>query len=251
LQLLKNRTLINIGHGGEEGLFRADNHVKSNFPIKNQVVVDPFFKKDDMGEIIKEKEYKKMEFEQDDGLHFLISQPANNANIFISAVEEAVLLHGSENITMAEAVNWMKRLAQEAYRVVPAGGCFIVVNCSNELENEAKKLFEVEKTGDNLSVKIFIKPGKSEDKQSEQEKVKFSKMHADSEEILAYLYENIKNMKTDFGCWMFGPYENKSRVEGICNLVKTINNQADIDFNRYDINDNKIWLKKFMDEKCT
>lgn len=162
-KITKGVPLINIGCGGKEGLFRAGNHVLNGSRAEKTIVVDPYFKKEDMDQIIEDRQYNKTEFIEDDGLHYLVEQSDNSGNIFISNLGADVLKSGGNDNFPAK--EWMERVSQEAYRVVPNGGCFILVNCYPEFENEAKKLFEVEtsfKNRDgkylkNPQTKIFIK----------------------------------------------------------------------------------------------
>ncbi|MFA7000124.1 MAG: hypothetical protein WC241_03340 [Candidatus Paceibacterota bacterium] len=162
-KITKGAPLINIGCGGEGGLFRANNSVLNGSRAEKTIVVDPYFKKEDMDKIIEDRQYNKTEFIEDDGLHYLVGLPDNSGNIFISNLGADVLTSGGNNNFPAK--EWMERVSQEAYRIVPNGGCFILVNCYEEFENEAKKLFEVEtsfKNRDgkylkNPQTKIFIK----------------------------------------------------------------------------------------------
>ena len=257
-KITKGVPLINIGCGGEKGLFRADNHVLNGSGAEKTIVVDPYFKKKEMDKIIENKQYDKTEFKEDDGLHYLVEQSDNSGNIFISNLGADVLKSGGNDNFPAK--EWMERVSQEAYRVAPNGGCFILVNCYPEFENEAKKLFEVEtsfknRNGEYLKdpqTKIFIKktgpekeiePVLKELRQKILEISNEAKILEERQGDLAEYSFGIRNINEDFGLLeiLINACEDYSDIKYYNNQIQELikKNEVKLDELILDINSKK------------
>ncbi|MFC1749386.1 hypothetical protein ACFL2V_11335 [Pseudomonadota bacterium] len=110
--------------------------------IDQVTLVDPFVQEETMKGL---KQNDQMDFVQNDGLSFLLKQASGSGNVMTASIDGQLISSGE----------YLQRMAQEIYRVVPENGYYISL-LSPQLEEEARELFpEMKKIG--LAVKIFYK----------------------------------------------------------------------------------------------
>lgn len=100
------------------------NSIKS---INSFDLVDPF---EDEASVLGEKKNELFKFFKTDGLSFLIEQESSSTNMMTASIDIALIPSG----------DYLRRLAQEIYRVTSEEGFYVSAN-SEELEEEAVKLF--------------------------------------------------------------------------------------------------------------
>lgn len=139
--VLNEKPFIDLGCG-QEGIFNVL-ILEENFKLGKMHLVDPFMQKAEMDERIrnywkleklpdqlKTKIIEKVDFQQKDGLSFLLSLKDEYANIMVNSI----------NYSLIKNDDYLKRIAQEFYRVNLKNGVCIVCD-SSEIEHEAKILF--------------------------------------------------------------------------------------------------------------
>lgn len=226
----KGKTMIDIGYGGTEGIFAANQNARG-LRIENLKLVDPYFDEKEMMDYITDKrnDYKNNEVIKDDGLHFLTTQEDGSGSVFLSSIDFALV---SCSMSNKEATAWLKRVAQEAYRITPEGGALIVTNCG-EIKEEAEKLFDrYEKIG---SATFFYKntSERNIDKTDTTIKIK-----------LIELYEQLEILKNTF--WDGSSpclTKNLARTfENVKPYIDDIEDEWDLEYYRSSI------LKRLQDE---
>lgn len=166
-KVLHNKVLLDIGcgEGGAfnalrlKGYYRGYEDSDTDLGITDIVLLDPYIteeylteKLDDcmcnICEISKEDERikirKQIKFAQEDGLSFLLKQEPGSANVITSHLQYVVIPNEE----------YLRRMAQEIFRVVPEDGVFISAN-SDEIEEEAKELFTYERYFVPLILRVF------------------------------------------------------------------------------------------------
>ena len=114
--------------------------------ISKFVMVDPFHRDKEYETLRKEKEFNpdlKLELSSLDGLTFLNNQDDGSGNMMTNNMD----------YTIISSEKYLKRLAEEAFRVVPEEGIYI--SCNSDTEDYASRLFpQVKEFG---IVKVFEK----------------------------------------------------------------------------------------------
>ncbi len=143
---LKGKALINLAAGEKGydaalhllGLKKIENIERPmlDLGIDKIVLVDPFVSLEEMKKQALSAEpnpetSEKIEYRDSDALAYLLAQPDESANILISSFD----------FDITDDPEYLKRIAEEAHRVVPHGGLFIVNNCP-DIEKNAEKLFK-------------------------------------------------------------------------------------------------------------
>jgi hypothetical protein len=142
---IKNQNLYDIG-GGRHGLSTALDIIRSDAGIKHVTLVEPFVEESEVfGHEDKEKFKDKFDFIAKDGLSFLTDKNIDPANVLVCSIDNDVV--GS--------YEYLQRLSEEIYRVVPEDGIFVCVN-SDEIQREVAKLFPFKQKVENL-VWVFSK----------------------------------------------------------------------------------------------
>lgn len=125
-----NPNLYDIG-GGKGGLSVALGIIGSDAGINHVTLVDPYAKEGDVFRSGNKEKYKdQFKLVSQDGLSFLLDQNTSPANVMTCSVDADVIGN----------YEYIERLAQEIYRIVPENGVFISLN-SKEIEDEATRLF--------------------------------------------------------------------------------------------------------------
>ena len=109
-------------------------------------LVDPYYgeramDREEKEQLTQEGLQGRVDFSKTDGLSFLIAQRPDSGNVVASAI----------NVTLINDREYLKRMAQEIFRVVPRDGIFITFT-SNHIEDEANELFPYKKLFSGMSV---------------------------------------------------------------------------------------------------
>lgn len=154
LEKMRTADLVNIGCGTEgmhHGWQLLDNINLDK--LENKVIsIDPFIKEDEFYEAsvegLGEDEAKEMkneikentqDFRQVDGLGFLLDQADGTLNSLTASI----------NSSLIPSDDYLKRLAQEIFRVTPENGVYVSLD-SLDLEKEAEQLFPYKKEDANI-----------------------------------------------------------------------------------------------------
>lgn len=170
IERFKSKTMIIVGCG-QDGPGNAINILK-NLPaleIKNIILIDPFLTEEYIAKATKawcgtegcdecdgegkQKVADKIKFFREDGLSFLLSQPDESGNV----------MTGSINSILIKENDYLKRLGQEIFRVVPRDGVYLSVD-SDTVEEEAGEMFSQTDTEGNYGAKVFLKKTVTEKK---------------------------------------------------------------------------------------
>jgi hypothetical protein len=140
LALANEKPLINIGSGGDRESLEYAITVAYMLGANKQELIDPFFNQTETNKRI--DEIRRLNdcptmFVQDDGLRNLANRLEKSSNVFISTVNSGNvwLSMGSDR-----SADWLSRVAQESYRVVPENGVLVCLD-SEDVAYEAEKIF--------------------------------------------------------------------------------------------------------------
>jgi|GEM_PF-6603822 len=127
-------SLVNLGCG-ENGFHDASLSIDAMHSPKVELV-EPYkefldlMRKANVKKTLSHLKNNTIEFYKIDGLTFLKQKEGGSSNILVSSIDFALI----------NDQDYLKRIAQEAYRVAPEDGFLICMN-SPEIEREAKTLF--------------------------------------------------------------------------------------------------------------
>lgn len=127
---LEKYPLVDIG-GGEYGFsYVVDVQEESDgdFRVHEYIDVEPFSKC--KSKTLPEDIDTKLQQDKRDGLSYLLAQAEEFGNVICSSI----------NYSLIPNDDYLKRVAQEVYRVVPEDGLFITTD-SDEIREEAERLF--------------------------------------------------------------------------------------------------------------
>ncbi len=140
LSLANEKPLINIGSGGDQESLKYAFTVAYMLGASRQELIDPFFNQTETEKRIDEVKHVNdcpTAFIQDDGLRNLTLRPEKSSNVFISTVNSGNVW---SSIGSGRGADWLSRVAQESYRVVPENGVLICLD-SEDIAYEAEKIF--------------------------------------------------------------------------------------------------------------
>lgn len=159
LRLAEGKPLINTGSGGDRESLHFASIIHDYLSPSRQELVDPYKYYTEVGDLIREESFPntpkgEVTFKQDDGLHDLLSRDDESGNVFISTMNEGNM---NETVGRDKSNIWLRRVAQEVYRVTPSNGIFICID-SDTVTEEAEKIFGKEhRVNIGLTFDIFVK----------------------------------------------------------------------------------------------
>ena len=178
---LKGNPLFDIGGGGSGvghylGMRSIDPPLRSDtsygppgvrvtdidFGVSEYTLIDPYIDetvisktlelrqvktRSDIKDDTREQIINSIRLSKQDGLTALKALPDNAGNVVMSSIDSALIMNS----------DYLRRLAQEAFRVVPTDGVFLANNCP-EIEHEASLLFPHKDTFGSNSIMFSKEP---------------------------------------------------------------------------------------------
>lgn len=125
---MKGQPIYDIGCG-KEGAYHIAG-LRDLFNAGEVALVDPFINEKEISSELAERKIENVRLEVQDGLTFLNSQGIESGNSIINSLDSQVV----------PVPDYLKRIAQEAFRAAPQGG-LLIVSGSEHIRDEAQLLF--------------------------------------------------------------------------------------------------------------